>query len=279
MGTSPPARDRKPHDMLRDQMAPRARDVLRGLDQLAGDLWHRGLRRVALHTPRGVYTWLHAHDREEANRRELLAEGFDARHGTDTASILSPGAALGVRVNSSNVSVHSYQATTVESVATPLALLPIDHRAFDFVDIGCGKGKPLLIASELPFRRLIGIEISARCIEIAHQNIERYKDGTLDSSRFELTVGDAEGFAFPERPLVVYLFNPFPEPVLARVLQNLVRSIEANPRRVVLMYRGPAADDLLDQLPGFGPVPTVGRAAVYATRPVDWAWPRPPRSS
>ena len=48
---------------------------------------------------------------------------------------------------------------------------------------------------------------------------------------------DALDFEFPAGPLVVYLFNPFLEPVFAAVLGNLQRSWERNPRPVYVAYR------------------------------------------
>jgi len=38
-------------------------------------------------------------------------------------------------------------------------------------------------------------------------------------------------------PLVVYLFNPFPEPVLAAVLEKLRMSIMEHPRPLYVAYR------------------------------------------
>ena len=48
---------------------------------------------------------------------------------------------------------------------------------------------------------------------------------------------DARGFGFPAGPLVVYLFNPFPEPVFVAVMERLQRSCMENPRPVFIAYR------------------------------------------
>ena len=56
---------------------------------------------------------------------------------------------------------------------------------------------------------------------------------------------DARDFQFPAGPLVVYLFNPFPEPVLAAVLERLRQSLLTRPRPAFLVYRYPEFEDLL----------------------------------
>ena len=48
---------------------------------------------------------------------------------------------------------------------------------------------------------------------------------------------DARDFEFPLEPLVLYLFNPFPEPVFADVLERLRHSAADKPRTIFIAYR------------------------------------------
>jgi hypothetical protein len=41
-----------------------------------------------------------------------------------------------------------------------MAELEVDHRRYVFLAYGSGKGKALLLASDYPFRRIIGVEYS-----------------------------------------------------------------------------------------------------------------------
>jgi hypothetical protein len=59
---------------------------------------------------------------------------------------------------------------------------------------------------------------------------------------------DARDFDFPHGPLVVYLFNPFPEPVLAAVLDRLRQSLAKSPRPMFLAYRFAEFETLLQKL-------------------------------
>lgn len=115
---------------------------------------------------------------------------------------------------------------------------PVHFEEFTFVDLGSGKGRALLMAARHPFRRIIGVEFMPDLNAIARQNI-------AEDSRIECRQMDARDFEFPAGPLVVYLFNPFPEPVFAAMLRRLECSWEENPRPVYLAYRSPEFESLL----------------------------------
>ena len=171
---------------------------------------------------------------------ELSRDGFDEAHGTDTAGILT-GRELGTTVTPRGHIVTRYETTSSGAIRTLLDHLDIDHRAFTFVDLGCGKGKPLLIAASYPFRRLIGLDISASCVAIARGNLARYGPEKIEPSRVELLTMDVEDFVFPLEPLVAYLYNAFPPKLLARVVGHLETSLEQAPREVVVIYVNPQA--------------------------------------
>ena len=58
---------------------------------------------------------------------------------------------------------------------------------------------------------------------------------------------DARDFQFPAGPLVVYMFNSFPEPVFAAILENLRRSVSEKPRPLYVAYRYLEFEHLLAQ--------------------------------
>ncbi len=79
---------------------------------------------------------------------------------------------------------------------------------------------------------------------------------------------DAREFDFPAGPLVVYLFNPFPEPVLAQVLEKL-RAISAEqiPRPVFVAYRYPEFESLLEKAGWLEKIAGTEQWAVYKESP------------
>ena len=113
-----------------------------------------------------------------------------------------------------------------------------DFSQFTFIDIGSGKGRALLLATEYGFRRIIGIELLPELDRIARENVRAFKQpgGNVE---MELVCGDATAFRLPDEPLVAFLFNPLPEPALRTFLQNLENSLRHNPRRLWMIYTNP----------------------------------------
>jgi 16S rRNA G966 N2-methylase RsmD len=103
------------------------------------------------------------------------------------------------------------------------------------VDVGSGMGRVLLVAARRPFRRVIGIEHDAELTAIARRNIE-HRRGRLACRDVELLTIDALEWEVPDDLTVVYLFCPFPDEILARVLDNVVASLDRRPRAVRLIY-------------------------------------------
>lgn len=129
-----------------------------------------------------------------------------------------------------------YQPTEPQLFHAILRAVPSDLEGYSFVDLGSGKGRALLMASDFPFRRIIGVEILSELDAIAKQNIARYRGENQQCCDIESQCGDARGFVFPAEPTVLYLFNPFPQHVLIAVLENLDESLRAAPRAVYVIY-------------------------------------------
>ena len=157
---------------------------------------------------------------------------YDFDHGVDTT-----WAIISLRTRFRELfSGGQYQPSEPELFRRMLRALPMGVDGFTFVDLGSGKGRTLLMASDFPFRRILGIELLAEFEAIARRNIERYRGEQQKCFALESQQGDARAFAFPEEPTVLYLFNPFPEHVLREVLGNLRDSSNRAPRPVFVIY-------------------------------------------
>jgi SAM-dependent methyltransferase len=118
---------------------------------------------------------------------------------------------------------------------------------FTFIDLGSGKGRTLLMASDYPFRRIIGVELLRSLHQIAQQNLRQYKSELQKCFALESICADATAFPFPDDPLVVYLFNPFPESGMRRVFVNLERCLRSHPRPVYVLYHNPLLEHVLSE--------------------------------
>lgn len=124
-----------------------------------------------------------------------------------------------------------------------------DFHEFTFIDLGSGKGRTLLMASDYPFRRIVGVELLPALHQIALENVTLYKSASQKCFAIQSICGDAADFSFPLDPMVLFLFNPFPEPGLRRVIANLQESLEECPRRVYVLYHNPLLENVLRESP------------------------------
>lgn len=123
----------------------------------------------------------------------------------------------------------------------------LDLRAFTFIDLGSGKGRTLLMASDYPFRRIIGVELLPSLHQIAQENLRQYKSQSQKSFALESICADATAFPLPADPLVIFLFNPFPESGMRQVVANLDQSLRAHPRPVCVLYHNPLLEHTLGE--------------------------------
>ena len=144
-----------------------------------------------------------------------------------------------------------YEATDTTVLPRLLRQMKLNHANWTFVDLGAGKGQALFLAASFPFRRIIGVELSPALCALARQNCRTFRSLTQRCTAIEIVCGDAAAFPFPPEPLVVYLFNPFDEVVLRRVLVNLTRSLDEHPREAYLIYHNPLHRHVIDRFAAF----------------------------
>lgn len=162
---------------------------------------------------------------------------FDSKYGVNTAGII-PISNLTIK---SNNWIHSskYQAIPYVDFGEILEQFDLPYEQFIFVDLGSGKGRALLLASSLPFKKIVGVEFSKELASIAEDNLSRYSEDLMNCKNIEMICMDATKYIFPEDPLVLYLYNPFDTPVMAHVVNNIAESFQKKPRRIVVLYFTP----------------------------------------
>jgi SAM-dependent methyltransferase len=132
-----------------------------------------------------------------------------------------------------------------------------------FVDLGCGRGRALLMAAELPFREVIGVEISPSHCEVAERNAAQFVNSSAQPagahrraavrSSIRVRCADATRFDFPNTDLFVYMFNPFRGPVFRAMLDQLAAFQRSTRRQVhvALSYPQPHTEQCLRLHPAF----------------------------
>jgi SAM-dependent methyltransferase len=116
---------------------------------------------------------------------------------------------------------------------------------FTYLDFGSGKGRTLLMASDYPFRRIVGVELLPSLNQIAQENLGQYKNDSQRCFAIESICADASTFLLPDGPLVLYLFNPLPETALRLVVGNLEQRLRADLQSVYVLYHNPLLEHVL----------------------------------
>jgi predicted RNA methylase len=141
--------------------------------------------------------------------------------------------------------------------------LPIRLADYAFVDLGSGKGRALLLAAQLGFKTITGVEFSQELHLAATKNISAARGKWPNAERIELVCGDAAQFSPPALPVVCYLYNPFGASVMRKVIDAWTQSISAHSLDVWIVYSNPTQQELLKREPRFEHLFTRKGTAVF----------------
>ena len=175
---------------------------------------------------------------------------MDNKYGIDTQTKIE---LKDLNINSTNVkNGERYQATKVIFLKKLLNnIKPIIPDSPVLVDLGCGKGRVLLVASEFGFREVRGVEFAHELCETAKDNIVKYKIRGKRDSVFRVIESDAALYKIQKDENVLFIFNSFDDMIMAQVLQNIAASIQEKMREVIIIYHNPKYDNLIKSFEGF----------------------------
>lgn len=179
---------------------------------------------------------------------------FDQRHGVDTSGLIG-GADLvtGHAHDRYNTAYYGMSPSRFEGAIAlwrasgPAA--PIE--SYTFLDLGCGKGRAVLMAAELPFRAVVGVEINPELARVAESNVLAWKAAGKSRSAARIVCGDATEVEIPGGPCLLYLFNPFARPVVERLVERLSREFADRPGLLDVIYFNPESAEAFGNGTGF----------------------------
>jgi SAM-dependent methyltransferase len=158
----------------------------------------------------------------------------DFRLGIRTTRRESP-TALGI----DNPCSEKYAPSDYRSLRAVLRELELHAGRDAFLDYGSGKGRVLIMAAGMPFRRVVGIELSADLNRLAQRNLRRARRH-LRCSQIEILQADAASFEVPDDITVAYFYSPFTGETLRGALDQLHASWRRRPRQLRILFKDPA---------------------------------------
>jgi predicted RNA methylase len=133
------------------------------------------------------------------------------------------------------INAEPYEATTPRQFHRIMKSFP---KNFDlpetFFDMGCGKGRTLIMAEQHGFKRIIGVEFDPSLAKIADANIHGFHAKHPKASEIEVVCKDAGAYEFPDEDSVIYFYNPFTEIIMSNVLENIRRSARVSKGRYII---------------------------------------------
>ncbi|HEU4472303.1 MAG TPA: class I SAM-dependent methyltransferase [Flavisolibacter sp.] len=111
------------------------------------------------------------------------------------------------------------------------------------LDMGCGKGRAMIVAAAAGFEQISGIELDPALCEEALELIKQ-KAASFPHTSFTLTCGDAAAHRIDERLQVLFLYNPFMETIMRAVVSNIFESLRHSPRPFWVIYVNPVLEEV-----------------------------------
>ena len=105
-----------------------------------------------------------------------------------------------------------------------------------FLDIGCGKGRAMVVAAHYGFTHISGIDFSK---EFCLHTESLMKQLTFQPLTTAVHHCDAFYYRIPKDIEVIFLFNPFDDVMMSGVVENILISQEERNRDIYVIYLNP----------------------------------------
>jgi hypothetical protein len=163
------------------------------------------------------------------------SRAYDFQHQVETAREEPLGEA-GVAANAVKRGNSFYRVTWGWLVEKALARLDIDPNRYSFIDYGSGKGKAMLMASDRPFKSIIGLEYARRLHEIAARNCESYRSPNQKCHTLQPILADVLDYTPPPGPIVCFMCNPFDEMTMRTVFEGWRTRHQGGEKDIRILY-------------------------------------------
>ena len=145
-------------------------------------------------------------------------------------------------INDYSDEIFDYMPSYKTTVAAPLRYLDqsdFDLTEFSFVDIGCGKGKALIIANKFKFKEVIGYEINRQVYDVLCKNINKL------NIRNSQLINDSINADKIRNKSIIYFYNPFSENMTYDFFKKI--SLDKNLKQLIIIYVNPQYTKVLNQ--------------------------------
>jgi SAM-dependent methyltransferase len=127
-----------------------------------------------------------------------------------------------------------------------------DIRDYVFVDLGCGKGRVTAVASEFPFRAVIGVELSALLAATARSNAAIIAHQFPDRPKINIAQANVIDFPLPVARVVFFNYNAFGAKLVADIVAKCEAALASGELpHMFFVYYNPVHPEAFDASPAF----------------------------
>jgi SAM-dependent methyltransferase len=131
-----------------------------------------------------------------------------------------------------------YEPLNYWSAEQLMSFLTAADKKQAFLDMGCGKGRLLVVAAHAGFETLYGVDMAPELCEASQQTIATIQD-RYPHTDFHIQQADAGNYSIPDEVGVICMFNPFGNPTMKRFIQQVQESLNRQPRSLAILYANP----------------------------------------
>lgn len=205
-------------------------------DSVQSALFIPAVRKLAERVPvmRAVYTGCYR------------THPIDRRLGTDTGGIFPPEPLFGEGLEGGNFPYMGCQPSIVRRALSQLG----DLSGHTFIDVGCGKGRSMIVATEFPFDAVVGYDLAAPLVAIANANAKKLRDAHPTRVPMRAIQANALEICITEQKIVLFLFNPFGASVMNALMGSIKQAIaNGSVESLHIVYIHPVCACILDDSP------------------------------
>ena len=175
---------------------------------------------------------------------------IDRRYGIETSTVVSPkNLSTGdTTLDSQNIGYVGSQPSVFRRAVVCIPFVKNSH----FIDLGCGKGRILVVATEFGFKSITGIELVQSIFEIAKYNAFIVYKKFPERTKIQLICGDATAPNIPddEHQIIFFIYNSFGAPLIKKLASHLERLCQTKKHlKFFLMYYNPVHFEIFDSSP------------------------------
>ncbi|PWU02782.1 MAG: hypothetical protein C5B52_04655 [Bacteroidetes bacterium] len=107
-----------------------------------------------------------------------------------------------------------------------------------FTDLGCGKGRAMVVAAHYGFTTIYGVDFAKELCRIAEMNMSAAAH-SFEDLNYKVYCQNVLDYEINSEECVFFLFNPFEEEIIRKILRKVDHSQKIHPRAVYFLYVSP----------------------------------------